>query len=93
MATSSKRRKRTAKSKPLPTIWEIPDDLWERIRADPRGFWPRKPTGRRHANWRLMPQRDHLPDAYRLPVGPVARASSAPRAPFTTGSSAGARAA
>ena len=54
MATTSKRRKRTPKSKPLPTIWEIPDDLWLRIKPILEKFWPRKLTGRRHANWRLI---------------------------------------
>ena len=49
MATTSKRRKRTPMSKPLPTIWEIPDDLWLRIKPILEKFWPRKLTGRRHA--------------------------------------------
>ena len=39
MATATKRRKRAAKSKSLPTIWEIPDDLWERIKPILDEFW------------------------------------------------------
>ena len=54
MATPSKRRKRTPKFKPLPTIWEIPDDLWLRIQPILEKFWPRKRTGRHHANWRVI---------------------------------------
>jgi putative transposase len=40
--------------KPLGTIWEIPDELWQRIEPILKEFWPRKPTGRRAANWRTM---------------------------------------
>lgn len=54
MATTSKRRKRRPGSRPLPTIWEIPDDLWLRIKPILDRFWPRKRTGRHHANWRMM---------------------------------------
>ena len=54
MCTTKRKRKRTARSKSLPTIWEVPDDLWERIKPILDEFWPRKPTGRRHANWRLI---------------------------------------
>jgi putative transposase len=43
-----------AQPKPLPTIWEIPDELWRRIEPILREFWPRKATGRRVANWRKM---------------------------------------
>src|SRR5436305_14201195 len=39
---------------PLGTIWEIPDELWRRIEPILKEFWPRKPTGRRVANWRVM---------------------------------------
>jgi putative transposase len=41
------------KTKPLPTIWEVPDPLWDRILPLLIEFWPRKATGRHHANWRL----------------------------------------
>jgi putative transposase len=47
-----KRKKRKA-AKALGTIWEIADDLWDRIRPILEEFWPRKTTGRRLANWRL----------------------------------------
>src|SRR6266446_10677744 len=47
----SKRRK-AQKLKPLPTIWEVPDELWQRILPILQEFWPTKPTGRRVANWR-----------------------------------------
>jgi len=40
--------------KPLPTIWEIPDELWRRIEPILREYWPKKPTGRKVANWRKM---------------------------------------
>lgn len=40
------------KTKPLPTIWEVPDDLWDRILPLLIDFWPRKATGRHHADWR-----------------------------------------
>ena len=39
---------------PLGTIWEIPDELWERIEPILTEFWPKKPTGRRVAQWRKM---------------------------------------
>ena len=39
---------------PLGTIWEIPDELWQRIEPILSEFWPQKPTGRRVANWRKM---------------------------------------
>ena len=42
-------RKRT---KPLSTIWEVPDELWERILPILCEFWPRKATGRPVARWR-----------------------------------------
>ena len=38
--------------KPLGTIWEIPDGLWQRIEPILKEFWPRKPTGRPPAHWR-----------------------------------------
>lgn len=48
------RRKTKRKPRPLGTIWEIPDPLWERIKPILLVFWPKKPTGRRVANWRLV---------------------------------------
>ena len=41
-----------ARRKPLGTIWEIPDALWQRIEPILQEFWPRKPTGRPPAHWR-----------------------------------------
>ena len=46
------KRKKVGKRKPLGTIWEIPDALWERILPILLKFWPKKPTGRRTADWR-----------------------------------------
>lgn len=37
----------------LPTIWEVSDDLWERIEPILEEAWPRtNPRGRPHADWR-----------------------------------------
>jgi putative transposase len=42
-----------SKKKDLPTIWRIPDDLWERIEPILQEAWPRRPgPGRRHIDWR-----------------------------------------
>ena len=46
------KRKKAGKRKPLGTIWEVPDPLWERILPVLEDFWPRKATGRHHADWR-----------------------------------------
>lgn len=46
------KRKPTKARRPLGTIWEIPDDLWEEIRPILEAYWPRKATGRRVADWR-----------------------------------------
>src|SRR5258707_1240781 len=43
-----------AQPKPLPTIWEIPDELWRRIEPILKQFWPRKATGRKVPDWRKM---------------------------------------
>lgn len=67
--------KRPHKVKPLPTIWEASDDLWQRILPLLQEFWPAKATGRPHANWRKALngiifrlrsgcQWDHLPHRY-----------------------------
>jgi putative transposase len=56
-ATATKRKKkskRKPKFTPLPTLWEIPDALWQKIEPILRDFWPQKPTGRRVANGRTM---------------------------------------
>ena len=49
---TKRRRRRTKNARPLPTIWEVPDPLWERVLPLLQAFWPRKPTGRRVADWR-----------------------------------------
>jgi putative transposase len=46
------KRKKTGQRKPLGTIWEVPNPLWERLRPILEEFWPRKVTGRHHADWR-----------------------------------------
>src|SRR5713101_10073421 len=46
------KRRRKPKRKSLPTIWEVPDELWERILPILCAFWPGKTTGRKHADWR-----------------------------------------
>ena len=46
--------RRRVRREPLGTIWEIPDELWARIELILREFWPKKPTGRRVAQWRKM---------------------------------------
>ena len=46
--------RRKSRRKPLGTIWEVPDELWRRIEPILKEFWPKKPTGRRVANWRKM---------------------------------------
>jgi transposase len=46
--------RRKSQRKPLDTIWEISDELWQRIEPILLEFWPKKPTGRKVANWRKM---------------------------------------
>ena len=46
------KRKKGRKRKPLGTIWEVPDPLWERVLPLLQDFWPAKATGRHHADWR-----------------------------------------
>jgi putative transposase len=45
-------RRRKTRRKPLGTIREIPDALWQRIEPILKEFWPRKATGRPPAHWR-----------------------------------------
>ena len=52
LRTPPSKRRQANKRKPLPTIWEVSDDLWQRILPILRDFWPTKPTGRHHADWR-----------------------------------------
>jgi putative transposase len=51
MARKKKTRRNQA-VKRLGTIWEVSDDLWDRILPILRRFWPKKKTGRRVADWR-----------------------------------------
>src|SRR3954451_25368589 len=46
--------RRKVRREPLGTIWEVPDELGVRIEPILKEFWPRKPTGRRVAQWRKM---------------------------------------
>jgi len=59
----------------LPTIWEVPDDLWERIESLIDEYDPPKPTGRKRENarkilngiiyrFRTGCQWNHLPEKY-----------------------------
>ena len=50
----AKKGKGKRKRKALGVIWEVPDELWQRIEPILREFWPRKATGRRTANWRKV---------------------------------------
>jgi transposase len=45
---------RKVRREPLGTIWEVPDELWVRIEPILKDFCPKKPTGRRVAQWRKM---------------------------------------
>jgi len=47
-------KRRRAKSKPLGTIWRIPDELWTIIQPILEEFWPRKVEGRPPADWRKV---------------------------------------
>src|SRR3954447_226527 len=46
--------RRKVRREPLGTICEIPDELGVGIEPILKEFWPRKPTGRRVAQWRKM---------------------------------------
>jgi putative transposase len=49
---AKRRRKRARKQPTLGVIWEVPDELWERIEPILAQDCPPKPTGRKHADWR-----------------------------------------
>jgi len=49
----ARKRKKRKLAHPLPTIWEISDELWNRFHPILAEFWPKKSTGRKLANWRL----------------------------------------
>jgi putative transposase len=44
----------TTPERPLPTIWELPDELWERIEPILERRYPPAPTGRPRAGLRLV---------------------------------------
>ena len=44
----------TTPERPLPTIWELPDELWERIEPILVRHYPLAPTGRPRADLRLV---------------------------------------
>jgi putative transposase len=44
----------TTPERPLPTIWEIPDELWERVEPILERHYPAAPTGRPRADLRLV---------------------------------------
>ena len=51
----AKRRGRRRRGRvALGVIWEVPDELWERIEPILKEYWPAKATGRRTANWRQI---------------------------------------
>jgi putative transposase len=49
-----RRRKRKQRQAKLGVIWEIPDELWERVESILREYWPAKATGRKVADWRAV---------------------------------------
>lgn len=60
------KRKRTVK--PLPTIWHVPDELWDIIKPILAKYDRPQRTGRPRIDARGALGRDHLPDAERLSV-------------------------
>ena len=40
--------------KPLPTVWEVPDELWERVEPVLAAAYPPKPTGRPRVDFRRV---------------------------------------
>ncbi len=52
MTATRPKPKRKKARKPLGTIWEVPDPLWQRVLPLLQAFWPTKRTGRHHADWR-----------------------------------------
>ena len=61
------------KKETLPTIWEVPDDLWQRIEPVILELDPPKPKGRKRVDQRKDAGRSHLPFAQFLPVEPLAQ--------------------
>ncbi len=52
MKIQVKKEKKEKKEKPLPTIWEVPDDLWEKIEPILDEYDPFKATGRKRIDRR-----------------------------------------
>ena len=65
----------TGKNQTLPTIWEIPDDLWKQIHLVILEMDPPRSTGRKRVHPRSILDGITIPDAYRLPLGPPAQAT------------------
>ena len=59
------------KQETLETIWEVPDELWERIEPIILEEDPPKARGRKRSDPRQA-QRHHLPAAQRVPMEPIA---------------------
>ena len=47
-------RKQSTKREALPTIWQVPDELWGRIASILAELDPPKPTGRKRINARAV---------------------------------------
>ena len=61
------------KQETLETIWEVPDELWERIEPIILEEDPPKARGRKRSDPRQRDaQRHHLPAAQRVPMEPIA---------------------
>ena len=60
------------KQETLETIWEVPDELWERIEPIILEEDPPKARGRKRSDPRIDAQRHHLPAAQRVPMEPIA---------------------
>jgi hypothetical protein len=74
----------TTPARPLPTIWELPDDLWEEIEPMLDCFYPPARTGRPRADLRLV--LDGIIHWLRSAASGVAyRSASVGPRPFTAG--------
>ena len=61
----------STQEKPLPTIWRVPDELWEIIEPILKEHDPPKSTGRPRIETSAKPwTQSHLQDEERLPVEP-----------------------
>ena len=50
----AKKRRKSRKRKALPVIWEVSDELWERVSPILSEFWPVKSTGCPLSDWRTI---------------------------------------